>query len=114
MVRFKTVESSSLDYLLNIKLLIDGVDIEKKVIIDDSNYLEFDLLSNPISLFPGTHTIDLVADIKFNAVGEKFIFSLENKSDINLIDPISNTKIEPTINSGLEFSSRTAGTIIVI
>ena len=92
----------------NFRLFIDSQDhIAECKSIDNSSYVVFDLTRLQRILLTGNRTIKITADIVRGAKGD-FGFSLENPSDVSLIDSVLGTMVLPTTNQ-LSFSPRRSG-----
>lgn len=107
---FRVTGSAPASSLSNIKLYVDGVDTGKVGMIsmmNGSNYISFDLMTSPVALTTGGHTVEVRSDISGGA-SYNFTVSLQQASDLMILDPQYNVNI--AISS---FTSSTAGQITI-
>ena len=86
---FRMVGSAPSDALSNIKLYVDGVDTGKLAVVtplNGSNYAVFDLMSAPISLSPGSHVLEVRANVEKGS-NRTVQFSIQNAADLTITDP---------------------------
>lgn len=86
---FRMSGSAPIDAFANIKLYVDGVDTGKTanvVALNGSNYAVFDLMSSPLSLITGSHTLDLRVDVVRGA-SYNVTTSMQNAADLMVFDP---------------------------
>lgn len=110
---FRMIGSAPADALSNIRLFVNGVDTGKTAMvmpIQGTNYAVFDLMSSPLSLPTGSHTVSVRANIEKGS-NRTVQFSLQQAADLMIMDPqvgvnvaISGTIPNPagtiTINTG--------------
>jgi hypothetical protein len=113
-VSFKYIGSAPTNALANIKLVVDGAQIGAAGVIDSNGYLTFNLMSNPLPLNTGSHTIAVQADIVAGAY-RNFVLSLQNAGDLMVADSqLQGVNVYPTSNGSTSaFTSVTDGTISV-
>jgi hypothetical protein len=112
---FRMIGSAPSDALSNIKLFIDGVDTGKVaslITITGSNYASFDLVSAPITLTTGTHTIDVRADVE-KGTNRTIQMSIQQASDLMVSDPQVGVNIAVLGASGAAFSANSGTTVTI-
>lgn len=107
---FRVTGSAPADALSNVRLYVDGVDTGKTAnmsMINGSSYLSFDLMSAPLVLNTGSHTLEVRGDI-VKGSSYNFTVSLQQAADLMVMDPQVGVNIAVT-----SFTSSTAGTITI-
>lgn len=86
---FRVTGSAPSNSLANARLYVNGVDTGKvasMTVIGGSNYLSFDLMSAPLSLPTGSHTVEVRADV-VSGSSYNLTVSLQQASDLMVMDP---------------------------
>ncbi len=91
----------------NFKLYVDGNQVGTASLSSD-NTLAFDLSASPVNMNTGNRTIEVRADINSGA-SKTFSFSLQQASDVVLVDTNYGVAITPT-RAGSSFSAISTGT----
>jgi hypothetical protein len=113
---FRITGSAPADALQNTALYIDGVKAGTATMImtNGSNYLSFNMMSAPVNLTTGAHTVEVRGDI---VKGSSFNFtvSLQQASDLMVYDPQVgvNVAICGNTSCSTSFSASTAGAISI-
>jgi len=112
---FRMIGSAPSDALANIKLFIDGVDTGKMATvasIQGSNYAMFDVVSAPISLATGSHTVDLRADVQKGS-NRNVTVSVQQAADLMIFDPQQGVNIAITTTGSTSYTANSAGQISI-
>jgi Putative peptidoglycan binding domain len=86
---FRVTGSAPVDAMTNVRLYVDGVDTGKTStmsMVNGSNYISFDLMSSPLALNTGSHTMEVRGDI-VKGSSYNFTVSLQQASDLMIMDP---------------------------
>jgi len=113
---FRMIGSVPSDALSNIKLFIDGIDTGKVatvMMIQGSNYAVFDLISAPISLMTGSHTVDMRADIQKGS-NRNVQVSIQQAADFTLTDPQNGVNIAVTTTGSTSYTANSGGSISIL
>jgi hypothetical protein len=107
---FRISGSAPADALANVNLYVDGVKAgpsASMTMTNGSNYLSFDMMSAPVSLTTGIHTLEVRGDV-VKGSSYNFTVSIQNASDLMVMDP------QVGVNLALgSFTASTTGTITI-
>ncbi len=110
---FRMIGSAPTDAIANIKMFVDGVDSGATGTVwasNGTNYVSFDFMAMPKSLTTGSHIIEVRGNVEKGS-NRTVQFSIQNASDLMLMDPqvgvniavtgtIPNSGPTVTINTG--------------
>lgn len=114
---FRVIGSAESGALQNARLVVDGLAVGSAVAsVATNGTVSFDLMSAPLSLSTGAHTIEVRADVVGGA-NRSFYVSLQNAGDLMLTDSQFYVNVSLT-NSGTNntagtFSMNNSGTITI-
>jgi hypothetical protein len=107
---FRVSGSAPADALANVNLYVDGVKAGPSATMtmtNGSNYLSFDMMSAPVNLSTGIHTLEVRGDV-VKGSSYNFSVSIQNASDLMVTDP------QVGVNLALgSFTASTSGTITI-
>jgi hypothetical protein len=84
-LKLREIGSIDTDDLQNFKLYVDGTQVGETVQMSDDYYVAFDLTASPVTLEPGSRSLEVRADI-IGGSGRSYAFSLRKAVDIVLLD----------------------------
>jgi len=110
-LKFTNLGSISSQYLTNLTLYVDGVQVGQVLpSMTTSNSVTFDLSASPLSLSTQNHLIKVLANIGTGGAGRTIEFSVQRSSDGMFVDSQLNQPVTPTYNSA-NFSAVTTAAI---
>lgn len=112
---FRMTGSAPADALQNMKLYVDGIQVGSVATlgsINGTNYAMFNFMTSPVSLSTGTHTVELRADV-VKGSGYKVTVSVQQASDLTVLDPQLGVNIASLGNGGGAFTANAAGEITI-
>ncbi|MFA6939167.1 MAG: peptidoglycan-binding domain-containing protein [Candidatus Paceibacterota bacterium] len=94
---FKVIGSVPSDALQNIALYVSGTKVATSAGIDSNGYVTFDLAAAPYKIETGLKTLEIRADV-IKGSDRTFTVTIQNASDLGVIDTNYNVGITPTVN----------------
>ncbi|MHB8710380.1 MAG: peptidoglycan-binding protein [Minisyncoccota bacterium] len=110
-MRFTNLGSIDSQYLINLRLYVDGVQAGNTVpSMSGSRTVTFDLSTNPLLLSTQSHVVKVLANITGGA-NRTIVFSVQRTADAMFVDNQLGQPVTPTNASAATFSAQTTGII---
>jgi hypothetical protein len=107
---FTNLGSIDTQYLVNLRLYVDGVQVGSAIpSMSSARTVTFDLSAAPVSLSTQSHVIKVLANITGGA-GRTIVFSVQRSSDAMFVDSQLGQPVTPVVSTG-NFTAVSSGTI---